>query len=47
MQILSDCELNDIEGGAIKKTLVLGLVALGVLVAGIIDGLIRPLKCHS
>jgi len=47
MQILNDCELYNIEGGAIKKSLVMGLLALGVLVAGIIDGLLRPLKCNS
>lgn len=47
MQILNNCELNDVEGGAIKKSLLIGLVAIGVLVAGIIDGLLRPLKCHS
>lgn len=47
MQILNDCELMSIEGGAIKKSLIVGLVAIGVLVAGIIDGLLRPLKCNS
>jgi len=47
MQILNECELYKIEGGAIKKSLVVGLLALGVLITGIIDGLLRPLKCRS
>lgn len=47
MQILTKSELYNIEGGALKKTIALGLVAVGVLIAGIIDGLLRPLKCRS
>jgi len=47
MNNLKDSELCMITGGAIKKSLVVGLLALGALVAGIIDGLLRPLKCRS
>lgn len=46
MQILKTEELYNINGGAMKKALLTGLVAIGVLLAGIIDGLFRPLKCH-
>ena len=47
MQNLKDSELYMITGGALKKGLIFGLLAVGALVAGIIDGLLRPLKCHS
>jgi len=47
MSILKEEELYKIEGGAIKKSLVAGIIAIGVLIAGIIDGLIRPLKCNG
>lgn len=46
MQKLEANELVKIEGGGVKKSLIFGLIALGTLVAGIIDGLLRPLKCH-
>lgn len=47
MTLLKEQELFEINGGGVKKGLIIGLVALGALVAGIIDGLLRPLKCHS
>lgn len=47
MQKLNEKQLYNISGGAIKSSVLLGLAAVGVLIAGIIDGLLRPLKCHS
>ena len=46
MQKIQDSELLAINGGAVKKSLIFGLIALGTLVVGIIDGLLRPLKCN-
>ena len=46
MKTLQASELHTINGGAVKKSLVFGLIAIGVLVAGIIDGLLRPLRCN-
>ena len=46
MQRLNDCELANIEGGAIKKSLLIGLAAFGVLLAGIIDGY-KPQCLHK
>ncbi|MBQ6686975.1 MAG: class IIb bacteriocin, lactobin A/cerein 7B family [Bacilli bacterium] len=47
MVLLKDKDLVEINGGGVKKGLLIGLAALGALVAGIIDGLLRPLKCRS
>ncbi len=46
MERLQESELFMVSGGAAKKALLFGLLALGTLVAGIIDGLLRPLKCN-
>jgi len=45
MNYLKDNELLNLNGGAVNKSLIFGLLALGTLVIGIIDGLLRPLKC--
>ena len=42
--ILEEKDLIKIQGGA--KSLVVALGALGVFIAGVIDGIIRPLKCN-
>lgn len=44
--ILKEKELLEIEGGAIRYGILLGIGAIGVFIAGIIDGIIRPLKCN-
>ncbi len=46
MKTLSNEELNEINGGAIKWGIV--LVATGVFsfIAGLVDGLINPIKCR-
>lgn len=43
---LSKEELENIYGGG-TGLIVVGIVALCVLIAGIIDGFVRPLKCHE
>jgi lactobin A/cerein 7B family class IIb bacteriocin len=44
--MLSDKDLSNINGGAIKWTLGLMIGSLVTLIAGIIDGYLRPLKCN-
>ena len=47
MNTLTNNELNEINGGAIKWGL--ALVAAGVFsfIAGLVDGLINPIKCRK
>ncbi len=42
---LSNEQLLNVNGG-LSKWAILGLIAAGVLVVGIIDGYMRPLKCR-
>ena len=46
MKDLKDKELMNIEGGAIKIGLVVGIAAGITFIVGLIDGIIRPLKCN-
>lgn len=43
--ILKENELMDIEGG-VKYSILLAIGAVGVFIAGVIDGILRPLKCN-
>ena len=43
---LKEQELNQISGGGISYTLLGIFTAIGVFVAGIVDGFLRPLKCN-
>ncbi len=43
--LLKDQELMQLEGGN-KYTILAIIGAVGVFVAGIIDGILRPLKCN-
>ena len=46
MKKLSDNEMYEVEAGAFSK-FTLGVVAgVGVFIVGVIDGFLRPLKCH-
>lgn len=47
MEKLKEQELYEITGGAVKKSVIFGILAVGALIAGIIDGLLRPLKCNK
>lgn len=40
-------ELQNIYGGGSVGLLILGVIGLGTLIAGIIDGYTRPLSCHE
>ena len=43
---LSDKELMNVGGGAVKIGLVVGIAAGITFLIGLIDGIIRPLKCN-
>ncbi len=39
-------QLLEVKGGASKVGIVAGIIAGLVFVIGVIDGYVRPLKCH-
>lgn len=43
--ILKENDLSKIQGGA-KYTFLLAIGAIGVFIAGVIDGIFRPFKCN-
>ncbi len=46
MHKLNDSEMMNINGGSISVGAVLLITAGVTLVAGIVDGIIRPLRCN-
>ncbi len=44
--ILNEKELENIIGGGISYAFLAAIGAVGVFIAGVIDGIVRPLKCH-
>ena len=46
MNNLNDKELMNINGGGINIGLVVGIAAGVTFLIGVIDGIIRPLKCN-
>lgn len=46
MEVISNEELNSIDGGGINVWGALGIGAGIVFIVGIIDGFVRPLKCN-
>lgn len=44
---LKENQLKEIHGGSATGLVLLGLLALGTIAAGIIDGITRPLSCHE
>ena len=46
MKKLNDKELMNVEGGAVKIGLIVGIAAGITFIVGLIDGIIRPLKCN-
>ena len=46
MEKLSNLELNNVKGGS-GTWLALGIGAIIVLLAGVIDGWTRPIKCND
>lgn len=48
MVIIDDLENFEIVGGGFfRKGFLYGIVAIGILVVGIIDGIVRPLSCKK
>lgn len=47
MKKLKKNEMKDINGGAVRFSLVLALGALASFIVGLIDGYVRPLKCNG
>ena len=43
---LKEQELANIAGGGISYTVLGILTAVGVFIAGVVDGILRPLKCN-
>ena len=46
MNLLSEKQLNNISAGGISRAVLAGLAAAGIFIVGVVDGFIRPLKCH-
>ncbi len=46
MKKLNQEELEKINGGS-ASIIILGILAVGTIIAGIIDGITRPLGCHE
>ena len=46
MNKLSNAEMYEVSGGAISRFTVGIAVGVGVFIVGVIDGFLRPLKCH-
>ncbi len=46
MKSISDNELKNINGGGISLGFIVGLAAGVTFLIGVIDGIVRPLKCN-
>lgn len=46
MNKIDELELMNINGGGISFWTVIGISALVVFIAGVLDGFTRPLKCN-
>ncbi|MBR1414054.1 MAG: hypothetical protein IJ574_05260 [Bacilli bacterium] len=44
--ILTDEETLKLNGGAIKTATIAAITAVGIFLAGLFDGLFRPLRCN-
>lgn len=47
MKILNQESLKEVKGGALGSKLFLGLVSGGAFLIGLLDGILRPLKCRN
>ena len=47
MYKLTNNELANIQGGAVKLGVAALVVGVGVFIIGVVDGLLRPLKCYK
>ena len=46
-KILSLKEQYEIKGGAIKLGVVAAIIGIGTFIIGVVDGILRPLKCYK
>lgn len=46
MKKMNDKELMEVDGGAVNIGLILGIGAGVTFLIGLIDGIVRPLKCN-
>jgi hypothetical protein len=44
---LSNESLYEISGGGLSKAALTALAAVGIFLVGVIDGIMRPLKCNK
>ena len=47
MNALTNIELNNVKGGAFKWGLAFALTGIFSFIAGVIDGIINPIKCNN
>ena len=47
MEILEQNDLKNVKGGALGSKLIMVLVTGGAFLIGLIDGVLRPLKCRN
>ena len=47
MEILKKDELNNVKGGSIIFKAIMGIVTAGSFIIGLVDGIIRPLRCRN
>ena len=47
MEILKEKDLKNVKGGALGSKLIMALVTGGAFFIGLIDGILRPLKCRN
>ena len=46
MKKLSDDELKNVDGGGLSFGAIVGIIAGITALIGVIDGIVRPLKCN-
>ncbi len=46
IMVLKEQELEKVVGGGIGYSVVAILGAIGVFIAGVVDGILRPLRCN-
>ena len=46
MNNLTEKELMNVKGGGLSAYAIAGLLALGVFIAGVVDGFLRPYGCR-
>ena len=47
MEILKNEEMKEVKGGGLSLKFLMGILTAGTFIVGIIDGILRPLKCRN